>query len=873
DWVARLRYVVFDEVHCIGEQEGGVQWEHCMQLIPCPFIALSATVADPSVFHNWLGRVNEKKELAKVSIIEHRERWNDLYKYVWHKGELRPLHPFCCLVESSVRRNGMSSDLTLVPREMVQLYQEVKKIIGPNKLWDRLSPKEFFAGMSFVTKIDSRNYEKQLKESFLELLKSNTLQTEGFSQLTLSLQQFPDLDLSFSPPPRVEAEASDLRNLTKETSYLQAATLFNLCKDLDKKDIMPAIVFNFSRKEIERMLKKLVEELEKRQETKYMGSEDARYETKRINERRKAQYEEKKKQYQQAQKMKASSKQEAKAARNDEDNEGRGAAKAEAVDITQDMMMAEPKEPKDIQDEIDPEFSFHSAKALGVWQEDIEDQIEDARKKGRAEAWMIEGLRRGIGMHHEGLKKPYKDAVEILFRRGYLRVVFATGTLALGINMPCRSTIFCGDSLELTGLMYRQMSGRAGRRGFDLLGQVIFLDKPFVKIQRLITSDLSSLAGEFTLSPTILLRALNEWETVQALEEDSALGRPSKDIARCLAPVFALPFFQSKTAELDTQVAYHTRFTMEFLYKEGLIERDGTTRNLANLCTHLFEAEPANLIFCRLLSTGLLHDYLAQEAKKVQKGDRRTHLTVKLAALLGWIFFRRRLPPSVPKERLHRKKHLPSEGCPKLPPLTPRIRKEIQRYNLQLFEIFQQFAYAVAVTRKIGETDVTLPNSQRSFRHKLDERGQPFDANASFGPELLDQLVKYKARSPFSALAGVGDQFRSPIDLCKNCRNVLHLDLNAIPTVACPPQGVGDESADLEETNSWILDFMIHGQRKYLWEDNGINATRAWKMTDEFVQTLKKAEKALKAFAADGDIVLTTTAALAKEMEAYHKKG
>ncbi|CAJ1460156.1 unnamed protein product, partial [Effrenium voratum] len=142
-------------------------------------------------------------------------------------------------------------------------------------------------------------------------------------------------------------EASDLRNLTKETSYLQAATLFNLCKDLDKKDIMPAIVFNFSRKEIERMLKKLVEELEKRQETKYMGSEDARYETKRINERRKAQYEEKKKQYQQAQKMKASSKQEAKAARNDEDNEGRGAAKAEAVDITQDMMMAEPKEPKD----------------------------------------------------------------------------------------------------------------------------------------------------------------------------------------------------------------------------------------------------------------------------------------------------------------------------------------------------------------------------------------------------------------------------------------------------------------------------------------------------------------------------------------------
>merc|ERR1719230_793730 len=61
DWVKRLKYVVFDEVHCIGEQEGGVQWEHTMQLIPCPFIALSATVSDPSFFHGWLEKVNKTK--------------------------------------------------------------------------------------------------------------------------------------------------------------------------------------------------------------------------------------------------------------------------------------------------------------------------------------------------------------------------------------------------------------------------------------------------------------------------------------------------------------------------------------------------------------------------------------------------------------------------------------------------------------------------------------------------------------------------------------------------------------------------------------------------------------------------------------------
>lgn len=870
DWVSQLRYVVFDEVHCIGEQEGGEQWEHCMQLIPCPFIALSATVADPSFFHGWLSRVSEKKDISKVSIVEHKERWNDLYKYVWHKGEMRPLHPFCCLVESSLRRNGMSADLTLVPREMVQLHQEVTKIIGKNDKWDRLAPSKYFAGMAFVTKIDSRKYEKELKAVFLDLLKDNTLKSEGFTQLTLALQQDPESDIGFAPPSRVEEEkATDLRTLEKETSYLQASTLFKLCKDLDSRDIMPAIFFNFSRKEIERMLRKLVDELETRQYNKYFGDEDAKYRTKRLNERRRTEYEQKKKHWDEAQKMKASAKQEASAARKSGENEGRGGAKAEAVDTSADLMLAEPVEPMDIADEIDPEFTFHSAKALGVWQEEIEDTIRNAGKG--LDKWMVEGLRRGIGMHHEGLKRTYRGAVEILFRRGYLRVVFATGTLALGINMPCRSTIFCGDSLELTGLMYRQMSGRAGRRGFDLLGQVIFLDKPFSKIQRLITSDLSTLAGEFTLSPTILLRALHEWETVSLLEEDGTLGRPKAEIAKCLAPVFTLPFFQSKTAELVTQVAFHSRFSLEFLYQEGLINRDGTTRNLANLCAHLFEAEPANLIFGRLLSSGLLHEYLNTEAGKMVKGDRKSHLTVKLASVLAWIFFRLRLPPNVPTAR-PRKKYLPSEGCPKLPPLPARIRKEIQQYNKQLFEIFQQFAWAVAVTRRIGETDVTLPTSQRSFRHKLDERGEPFDGkDGAFGPELFGQLVKYKARSPFSALGGVGDQFRSPVDLCKNCRNVLHLDLNAIPTVACLPNGLSADG-ELEATNSWLLDYMIHGQRKYLWEDNGINATRAYKLIDEFIQMLKKAHKAFKAFAPEKDVVLTTFEDLAKELEGLQRK-
>lgn len=65
----------------------------------------------------------------------------------------------------------------------------------------------------------------------------------------------------------------------------------------------------------------------------------------------------------------------------------------------------------------------------------------------------------------------------MLFRKGYLRVVIATGTLALGINMPCATVVFSGDSVFLTALNYRQAAGRAGRRGFDLLGNVVSSQK------------------------------------------------------------------------------------------------------------------------------------------------------------------------------------------------------------------------------------------------------------------------------------------------------------------------------------------------------------------------------------------------------------
>ncbi|MFC5063908.1 DEAD/DEAH box helicase [Actinomycetospora atypica] len=96
-----------------------------------------------------------------------------------------------------------------------------------------------------------------------------------------------------------------------------------------------------------------------------------------------------------------------------------------------------------------------------------------------------EGLERGVAAHHAGMLPAFKETVEELFVRGLVRAVFATETLALGINMPARTVVleklvkYNGEShVELTPGEYTQLTGRAGRRGIDVEGHAVVLWAP-----------------------------------------------------------------------------------------------------------------------------------------------------------------------------------------------------------------------------------------------------------------------------------------------------------------------------------------------------------------------------------------------------------
>lgn len=130
-------------------------------------------------------------------------------------------------------------------------------------------------------------------------------------------------------------------------------------------------------------------------------------------------------------------------------------------------------------------------------------------------------LMKGIGIHHGDLLHIGKEVVEILLQKGLIKLLFATDSFAMGLNMPTKTVVFHSikkfDGKELRFLLsseYTQMAGRAGRRGLDEKGKVITFiaeqrDIPEEKdLMNILNKQGESLESKFKLSYNILFNAL-----------------------------------------------------------------------------------------------------------------------------------------------------------------------------------------------------------------------------------------------------------------------------------------------------------------------------------------------------------------------------
>ncbi|KAG8904178.1 hypothetical protein FRB99_002126 [Tulasnella sp. 403] len=153
-------------------------------------------------------------------------------------------------------------------------------------------------------------------------------------------------------------------------------------------------------------------------------------------------------------------------------------------------------------------------------------------------------LRRGIGVHHGGLLPIIKEVVEILFAKGLIKVLFATETFAMGVNMPARSVVFSSirkhDGRGFRDILpgeYTQMSGRAGRRGLDATGVVIIVSgdeaPDAAMLKNMMCGKPTKLTSQFRLTYNMILNLLR----VEALRVEEMIKRSfSENASQRLLP-------------------------------------------------------------------------------------------------------------------------------------------------------------------------------------------------------------------------------------------------------------------------------------------------------------------------------------------------
>ena len=134
---------------------------------------------------------------------------------------------------------------------------------------------------------------------------------------------------------------------------------------------------------------------------------------------------------------------------------------------------------------------------------------------------MVSLLEKGIAIHHAGIMPILREMVELLYAKGYIKLLFATETFAVGINMPTKSVIFT-DINKFDGTNrrilfpheYTQMAGRAGRRGIDTIGNVIHLNNLFKNVnlidyRKMLQGKPQKLVSKFKISYNLLLNLID----------------------------------------------------------------------------------------------------------------------------------------------------------------------------------------------------------------------------------------------------------------------------------------------------------------------------------------------------------------------------
>ncbi|RLN70751.1 hypothetical protein BBJ29_005907 [Phytophthora kernoviae] len=517
-----FQYAVYDEVHDLNGPEGDAL-ERIVKAVTCPFLALSATIGNAEKLKTWW----ESHHTRDIHLLEYKGRFINLQRVIWYEEEVEEkdgkkqemvyLHPCAGVTLDYLTSIGFDAgDLAFTPRDAFALWQAMEKFypaeliedVDPHKFFDLEDETEAAAPATAskkkeksskkdkkkykkskksddddeeyivdlgkrthrITLMESKKYEDKIKKRLEDLASTKPKDTQ-------SLLDF------FAPPASLQGVTVELHD-PRDINPTSSVDVYALVSQLCAKNLVPAIAFQLDSVRCRQLFNQLLASIEAAETAKYP------------NFREKVQLE-----YAEWEKSQATMKKRADKVK----------AKGKEEDDRESQAFEE-KPPPDIY-APHPDFVLTPAGSRLTatefkeikWQ--LRRELSEDSDDGHA---LVRSLRRGIAIYNQNLPAAYLRVVQALAQAGRLAVVFSDDSLAYGVNMPFRTCCFCEDTADnvLTSLMVQQMAGRAGRRGLDRQGNILFAGLSWSRIQFLMRGLLPDVSGRKSLYPTIALQKL-----------------------------------------------------------------------------------------------------------------------------------------------------------------------------------------------------------------------------------------------------------------------------------------------------------------------------------------------------------------------------
>lgn len=472
-----FKWVIMDEVHMIGKIEGS-SMEHIAKVLNnINFLGLSATIGNTDEITSYFKNLNPKRNIQNIIC---NTRFLNLQRYFFDQETkiFKIINPLALVnINDFEDKSILNKNITATPKDTWLLYQ---KLIDNFSDLDKMNHTKYFnlresihltkANAYFVDLIQYmvNKFHSGDKDKIIEIINS----FKNFQVPTTSINLV-ELAFKLKESEEVPAIIFSKNTLACIKKFIDFGTQVEAMEDKEFPDTYNTRISDSIKAD---KIRNKIESLSKAQESKAKQANKNREKSKIIRKKESSN----------------------KSKNEDDDYEKEDDEENNPIDLLYDELAT-----LDTADPYEPISKYIFNCTQTFTKEQILEIVNDLKvwfpcEKNNKPHLMIRLLWRGLGIYAKGLPEPYLRLVQKLTREEKISILFSDISLAFGVSMPIVSCVIYNDPYvvdDLDSMLFHQMAGRAGRRGYTKKGNIIFAGYSWERIQELSISSIPNIIG------------------------------------------------------------------------------------------------------------------------------------------------------------------------------------------------------------------------------------------------------------------------------------------------------------------------------------------------------------------------------------------